>query len=118
MSDNEHLAAINRIVTLHVRSGNIGDRSAVAINHHADALAKQAAGAERKVELYEWMAYQRKQRPGITDDDILRLTYVPEWREQSERQCKHCGGVGVGYDGRECMFCGGSGDLPGTDVEA
>ena len=50
-----------------------------------DAERARAETAERKVELYEWMAYQRRRNPGISDDNIMRLTYVPEWRDHAEK---------------------------------
>lgn len=83
-TENAHVAAIKHHLG---RLGGMAfawDRNANAhhreVEKNVDALAAALAEANRKIEFYEWMAYQRKQRPGITDEDILRLTYVSEWR--------------------------------------
>ena len=91
MNDTDQIATIRRrlanIVQWVPDLGGIVAEAKYA-DRDLDALARELAeaqarakAAERKAELYEWMAYQRRRNPGISDDDILRLTYVPEWRD-------------------------------------
>lgn len=56
----------------------------IALRQYGE-MAQQLAEAEQKVELYEWAAYQRRRIPSITDDEIMRLTYVPEWRDHDDK---------------------------------
>lgn len=90
MSDTDHVAAISdaaQIVDecLQTTTDTTEASGIAALNSiadHVNELQRELSLARNKIELLEWMAYQRRQRPEWSNEEILgRIPYLPEWRE-------------------------------------